>query len=634
MSTWRSASYSPTASAITNAEVIPYTDRAGTQVAELNGLNWADVRRLQLYRHAASEDPEKPGVAEDTVDLNDFFLRAIKEGLVEVLIQRYSSGFALEVDADDTLVLEPISYANSVLDCYAYFVSGSLGALGGSDSGGNRLSFRIPSRHLPVPGLMWALISFLKGAASVATALVNAIKDAIAAIFVRRSDLAGHEDDFYSYGYNEGILQAGQTDKRYGWAVASSDGSAAPVQADVYTQAKLIAAGARTLIVPKTMWASIPANFEPDSPHIVTQAQAASVLNAHSVSPKRTVYPTFAATGAAVSVGQGNAAYWYVPVTVTWVGDPSTGLAASDNGNVWKLSAHDPSTLDVDLPYEAIGNPPWLLTDGRNVTAETKEAIQGSNETEVLGNFTRVAAGLASQGDDRWSYEAPTLTLSVAGDSDYESAGSNTNDAKLYRALKERAWLVIGGWEIAIKALTQRYTSSGGRAQYQVDDFDVVRGAAPALASVSAVSIVGEDVHRGQISGQAYREEDPNIGGKGGTKGQAWLRGSGDEDADWGWPEVKRYINADVGSSAENIANNVNDDDIIHVQIRETISGSVQVHTFATRYFDIGTGMTVSNTTITKDSNGNVLAQRGSGASALITAVLVQRVKITTEALT
>lgn len=147
-------SYASTSSDITNAEIIPYTDRAGTAVASLSALNWSDVQRVKIARRSAGEDPLKPSVTLNAVDSHAFFQRVIAEGLCEVFIQRYTSAFALDSSVDSTVVIEPISYADGVLDAYCYFARGTIG---NRDTNSYRLSFRLPSRRYPIPGLEAAM---------------------------------------------------------------------------------------------------------------------------------------------------------------------------------------------------------------------------------------------------------------------------------------------------------------------------------------------------------------------------------------------------------------------------------------------------------------------------------------------
>ena len=204
-----------------------------------------------------------------------------------------------------------------------------------------------------------------------------------------------------------------------------------------------------------------------------------------------------------------------------------------DYGNYFLIAEYQPSDLQVRLPASDILDPPWLDADLGNaaevadaggtkirtwlvanvaplatavrdwiashVTAALKAAIQGSNETEELGDFTRVAPGLESQGDNRYSVSGNAITFSVAAG----LTTPGTNDYRLNEAIKERAWVRIGSYEAEITSFTARYLSNT-RALYGVVA-TTVAGTPPALATVSDVQIVGEDIHRGQVTYTSFR---------------------------------------------------------------------------------------------------------------------------------
>ena len=139
-----------------------------------------------------------------------------------------------------------------------------------------------------------------------------------------------------------------------------------------------------------------------------------------------------------------------------------------------------------------------------HVTPKFKAAVQGSNEDESLGIFQRVILGLEQLGDNRFGVNG-SFVFSVAVDASYQSDSSETNDAKLYRALKERAWIRFGnGYEIEVSALSERSLASG-RAQYRVDTWKVIKGTPVGLNSSTSVTIIGEDVHRGQLTTTSFR---------------------------------------------------------------------------------------------------------------------------------
>ena len=143
---------------LASTEFVPYTDRAAASpIRASDDLDWGIVQRVKLHRRSSDIDPSSPLSDLDAVDNDAFFRRAVKEGMFEALIRRYTSAFTLDAATDDTVVLEPIAYQSDVIDCYCYFVRGDLGALTNADSGGHRMGFRLPARHYPVPGLRRAL---------------------------------------------------------------------------------------------------------------------------------------------------------------------------------------------------------------------------------------------------------------------------------------------------------------------------------------------------------------------------------------------------------------------------------------------------------------------------------------------
>ena len=180
---------------------------------------------------------------------------------------------------------------------------------------------------------------------------------AIANFFVKRDDLAGSEDDWVG-SYEDTILGAGILDKRYGWAVAST-AAGAPALVDCYAEIDNIEAGNRTLIVAETQWSRAAGVAWPPPPvKTITAADLAKITYVHNIDPYDTDnFLTFTPTAAATKVGAGNGAYWYLPVNVAVTGNPTQGEDES------QFRSRYPSTLDVELPYQAIVNPPWVQAD-------------------------------------------------------------------------------------------------------------------------------------------------------------------------------------------------------------------------------------------------------------------------------
>ena len=227
---------------------------------------------------------------------------------------------------------------------------------------------------------------------------------------------------------------------------------------------------------------------------------------------------------------------WGHGINVPGLSYADGGLVLFSAGRPYYLVPQDVQTVDgivwsrKDFSFARL--------DGQNVTAAFKAAVQGANETEVLSAFTRVVAGLASAGDDRYSYIVlgghEQITFSVADDLD----DVDSNDHRLSEAVKERAWVRIGThWTGEIVSLDSRYLSQG-RPQYNV--FVKTRsGAVPAIGQVDVVQIIGEDVHRGQLAAVAFTGEPtdlegvPDVPASNGTYKLRATRASG--GVTWSW---------------------------------------------------------------------------------------------------
>ncbi len=387
----------------------------------------------------------------------------------------------------------------------------------------------------PGPPAFTDLVAVFPPSPSASPPVTRTVADMYAAL-VKRTDLEGHEGDFYASAYNELLLQAGQTDKRYAWAIASGDGSAAPTQAEIYDSVRSIQAGDRTLIVSETMWAKIPGNTDwpPLPTHTVTADDMAGILNAHSASPPDAAnYPKFTVTGVATKVGAGIGAYWYIAITVAIEGNLAT-LPQGANGYVWRLSAEEPSDLDLDLPYGAISDPPWLRADGSNATDATRHEIQGINESVTLdGTFTiKLSASGTYQVQDNGS---GTGGLFIR----LPKTGADADIADIDRVIHTTTWLELGTWRVVPSGNISKSTFANA-IQYTFD-YLVVDGVKPANDSTFAISLDGADIHRGELVRQAIRAWAVTVAGKGrGSEGDLWTAAGNDTDASWTSTAAKR----------------------------------------------------------------------------------------------
>ena len=322
--------------------------------------------------------------------------------------------------------------------------------------------------------------------------------------YVPLAELQTKESDFVS-SYTNDILESGVTDKRYSMCIASTS-TGVPVTADLYAPFNLVEDGDRTLVISGTQWK----NTDFETQKTITSDDLATnqpiFLNFDTINGW---HRTFTPTATPVQVGSGNGSYWYVYGTVA-----TFGTVAAHNDNTIQVRDRKPSTFwdDKEIPVRVIVGEDFVLTDGSNVTIALKNAIQGANEDENLaGDFERVASGLASTGDNRYSVsllqdDTYSITFSVANDINNESS----NDFKLNEAIKLLAWVNIGDhWEGSIEALNARYLSNN-RAQYLVT-VRTISGTIPAIGQTDAVEIVGEDVHRGQLGTWAFKKESGGV---------------------------------------------------------------------------------------------------------------------------
>ena len=371
-------------------------------------------------------------------------------------------------------------------------------------------------------GVNWQVVGVF-APPSGADAIIGALaKGKLPSDVVYTEQLQGHEDDKFA-SYNNAFVGSGY---RAGFWVLSSDTNGPPTadnqigQPDIATGSGVLAIGRlRTDADPNNLqWSTVPAAGDLVSGDIWYA----------SIDGDKNSHLQITLTSGGTLVGTGNSAY--VWATASWV-EVGNIASVTEYGDYFRLGKEEPTQLKIEIPYTDILGAPWVETDGSNVTDEFREIIQGRNEDEDLSNFTRVASGLASGGDNRYSISGSTVTFSVAVDSNYTDENSTSDDAKFYRAGIERAWIMIGNWLIEIDSINTRYISQG-RAQYLVT-YNVISGTAPALNSTSSLEIIGEDVHRGQLVKVAFRDNNPNISGTDASNPTKFWR----EDGSWQEPE-------------------------------------------------------------------------------------------------
>ena len=227
-------------------------------------------------------------------------------------------------------------------------------------------------------------------------------------------------------------------------------------------------------------------------------------------------------TSNATQAGSGDAAFLWATATWDEVNDIPDVV---EYGNYFKIALYEPTDLKLRLPASDILDPPWVDTDGSNVTQAVKDAVQGDNESVLLSQQFRVDTTNVEY------YVARTVASKQLRIRLPSSAANTQIDEDLKRLLQPAAWVDIGGWRGDITTNATR--SIIGTSLTFSFNYDDLGGTFPTGSTPVDVEVIGEDVHRGQLVRPVFVAEDPNIAGKGGTSGQVWTRGSTDEDADW-----------------------------------------------------------------------------------------------------
>ena len=265
-------------------------------------------------------------------------------------------------------------------------------------------------------------------------------------------------------------------------------------------------------------------------------------------------------TSNAAKVGTGDAAFLWATATWDEVNDIPDVV---DYGNYFKIAEYEPTDLDLRIPASDILDPPWIRTDGTNVTQAVKDAVQGDNESVTLSQDFRVNTTNVDYYVGR-TVASKQLRIRLPS-----SAANTRADTDLQRLLQPAAWVQIGDW---VADITTNFTRSViGTSLTFAFNYEEVSGTYPTGSDTVKVTVIGEDVHRGQLARQSFKEESPSVAGKGGTQGQVWTRGTGDENADWadaggGGVEYK-YADGSTSSSTwvDSGIDNVSDGDLIYV---------------------------------------------------------------------
>ena len=269
-------------------------------------------------------------------------------------------------------------------------------------------------------------------------------------------------------------------------------------------------------------------------------------------------------TAGAVS-GAGNAQRVWARANWTLVGDAN---AVQVVGDYFRFSENIPSGLKVDLPPEAIPNAPWvkpsgtrykaetlppsadyILTDGAVISAEeAKNHDQGDNEEVTLRGDFRVNATNVTH---YVTFTEPggglpnILKIRIPKTSD-PTDDNGLDKTDLERLLQNGAWANIADYLLDITS--NATVATIGTSVTFTANYIVLSGTKPTGSDTRKVRIVGEDVHRGELARQSFKQETPSVAGKGGAAGRVWGWVSSVTDA--GWRRLLDVLKADASTSA------------------------------------------------------------------------------------
>ena len=235
-------------------------------------------------------------------------------------------------------------------------------------------------------------------------------------------------------------------------------------------------------------------------PSVATDYTSGSIIYA-SLDRDKGSYLEMTLTSNGTLVGSGNdGGYIWASATWTEVGNIAN---VQDAGDYFKLGIDKPSDLQIEIPYSDILGPPWLLVDGSNVTAQTKAAVQGANEAKTLTQQFRVDVSNV----DYYIANTPAsggqlATMRIR----LPSSAANTQiDDDFTRLLLPRAWVRVGNFTVGITSNATR--SIIGTSLTFTFNYNIIQGTFPTGSTPQDVTVVGEDVHRGEIGIWAFNTE-------------------------------------------------------------------------------------------------------------------------------
>ena len=136
--------------------------------------------------------------------------------------------------------------------------------------------------------------------------------------------------------------------------------------------------------------------------------------------------------------------------------------------------------------------PPWVLTDGSNVTAEFIKKVQGDNESATLAHDFRVNVTNVDY-YVQWTPSNKTFQIRLPS-----SQAGTQSDTDIQRLLKAGAWVNVGTWFGDITTNATR--SLIGTSLTFTSNYETLEGTIPSDGNTYKVTVVGKDVHRGELA--------------------------------------------------------------------------------------------------------------------------------------
>ena len=264
---------------------------------------------------------------------------------------------------------------------------------------------------------------------------------------------------------------------------------------------------------------------------------------------------------AAAMAGTGNGAHLWARATWIVVGSLSGDTAA----DYFRWSEFAPTQLRGDIPPEWIPNAPWVEPSGTELT----DATLSNADRLLMEDGDTVELGEIYEHHDQFHTGLTSLTgytfvtssnVANAGEVHVTPPSNNATGAYYIHPLDDDDKALLKQILRAQKAVrfavsdTQyaEFHPSGapgelfGNLVGSIPATGSYRSVGTALSNNDAVDIEVESriPARGEIADPAYKSNDPNVAGEGGSEHQVWTRGTGAGNAGW------RLYGIHVGSTA------------------------------------------------------------------------------------